>query len=119
MTTASVTWPSTLPNCPERDYSESLKDNVIRSDMDAGMQKQRQRYTRTQRMMSVSFLLTDAQKATFYTFFSNIKGGALPFNFPDPLTGTSIVVRTTGAINGPVFVSKNLWRVKFEVEILP
>lgn len=119
MTIALVTWPSTLPNCPERDYSESLKDNVIRSDMDAGMQKQRQRYTRTQRMMSVSFLLTDAQKATFYTFFSNIKGGALPFNFPDPLTGTSIVVRTTGAINGPVFVSKNLWRVKFEVEILP
>ena len=119
MTTASVTWPSSLPTCPETDYSESLKDNVIRSDMDAGMQKMRQRYTRTQRMLKVSYLLTDAQKATFYTFFSDIKGGALPFNLPDPLTQASIVVRTTGAITGPTFVTKNLWRVQFELEILP
>ena len=119
MTTASVTWDASLPTCPETQYSESFKDNVIRSDMDAGMQKMRQRYTRQQRMLSVSFLLTDAQKATFYTFFSNIKGGAFPFNFPDPLTGTSIVVRMTKALNGPVFVTKNLWRVQFEVEVLP
>lgn len=119
MTTASVTWDASLPTCPEADYAESLKDNVIRSDMDAGMQKARQRYTRTQRMLKLSYLLTDAQKATFMTFFSNIKGGALPFNLPNPLGGTAIVARMTGAVTGPTYVTKNLWRVQFEVEVMP
>lgn len=119
MTTALVTWDASLPTCPETQYSESFKDNVIRSEMDAGMQKMRQRYTRQQRMLNVSFLLTDNQKATFYTFFGNIKGGALPFNFPDPLTGTSIVVRMTKALTGPTYVTKNLWRIQMELEVLP
>lgn len=119
MTIASVTWPSTLPTCPERDYTESLKDNVIRSDMDAGMQKQRQRYTRTQRMLSLSYLMTDAQKAAFITFFGQIKGGALPFNYTEPLTNNAIVVRMTKGVTGPTFVHNNLWRVQFEVEVLP
>lgn len=118
MTTASVDWPTTMP-CPERDYGESFKDNVIRSDMDAGMQKQRQRYTRIQRILSMSYLMTDDQKSTFMTFFNNIKGGALPFNFAEPIGGSAIVVRMKSAISGPVFVTNNLWRVKFELEVLP
>ena len=119
MTTASVTWDASLPTCPETQYSESFKDNVIRSDMDAGMQKMRQRYTRQQRMLNVSYLLTDAQKATFYTFFDSIKGGALQFNLPNPLGGASIVVRLTKALTGPTYVTKNLWRIQMELEVLP
>ena len=119
MTTASVTWDASLPTCPETQYTETLKDNVIRSDMDAGIQKMRQRYTRTQRMLGLSYLLTDSQKATFYTFFSNIKGGALPFNLPNPLGGSSIVVRLTKALTGPTYVTKNLWRIQMELEVLP
>jgi hypothetical protein len=119
MTTASVTWNAGLPTCPETNYEESFKDNVIRSEMDAGMQKTRQRYTRQQKMLSLSYLLTDSQKATFYTFFDNIKGGALPFNLPNPLGGSSIVVRMTGGLTGPSFVTKNLWRIQFQVEVLP
>lgn len=119
MTTASVNWPSELPTCPETQYSESYKDNVIRSDMDAGMQKMRQRYTRQQRLLSLSYLLTDSQLSTFSTFFNNIKGGSLPFNFTDPVGGGAIVVRLTKAVNGPTYVTKNLWRVQFEAEVLP
>lgn len=118
MTTASVNWPSTMP-CPERDYGESFKDNVIRSDMDTGEQKTRQRYTRIQRMLKLSYLMTDAQKTAFTTFYTAIKGGALPFNFAEPIGGSAIVVRMTGAVSGPTFVTNNLWRVQFEVEVMP
>jgi hypothetical protein len=120
MATASFTWPSTLPASPViNNYQESFKDNVIRSDIDAGPMKTRQRYTRAQRMLQVSFVLTDAQKITFTNFFNSIKGGALPFNWADPVTGTSIVVRMTGAVTGPNYVNINLWQVSFQVEVLP
>lgn len=119
MTTATVTWPTTLPASPEIQYSESYKDNVIRSEMDAGIQKTRQRYTRQQRMLQLSYVLTNTQKTAFSSFFNSIKGGALPFNMIDPVAGTSIVVRLTGPVNGPAYVTKNLWRVQFEVEVLP
>jgi hypothetical protein len=120
MTTAAYTWPLTLPASPVvNSYQESFKDNVIRSQIDAGPMKTRQRYTRIQRLIQVTFMLTDSQKATFTTFFSTIKGGALPYNWADPVSGTSIVVRMTGAVNGPGYINKNLWQVSFEVEVLP
>jgi len=119
VTTATVTWPTTLPVSPDTQYGESYKDNVIRSDMDTGLQKTRQRYTRQQRMLQLSYVLNDAQRLAFASFFASIKGGALPYNMADPVSGSSIVVRMTGAVSGPSYISKNIWRVQFEVEVLP
>jgi len=120
MATATVTWPRTLPDSPSTTgYQESYKDNVIRSEIDAGPMKTRQRYTRAQRMIQSSFLFTNAQKTIFSSFFNSIQGGALPFNWTDPVSGTAIVVRMTGAVSGPEYVNFDLWQVSFQVEVLP
>lgn len=120
MAKASITWPSTLPNLPlTNGYQESFKDNVIRSEIDSGPMKTRQRYTRAQRMIQMSFMLTNDQKTIFTTFFNLIRGGALPFNWKDPILGTDIVVRLTSAVTGPNYVRINAWQVSFEIEVLP
>lgn len=113
-----ISWPPELPSCPGTDYGESFKDNVIRSSMETGIQKTRQRYTRKQRILDLVFLINDLQKVIFSEFFDNIKGGAIPFEMLDPVLQMPIVVRCTGQINGPVYVTKNLWRIQFQVEVL-
>ncbi len=120
MANASVNWPSTLPSLPlTNGYQESFKDNVIRSGVESGPMKTRQRYTRVQRMIQLSFLLTNTQKTTFATFFNSIQGGAIPFNWTDPIAGTAIVVRLTSAVTGPNYVRLNTWQVSFQLEVLP
>lgn len=120
MTTAAYTWPTSLPQVPlVSGYGETLKDSVIRSDMDTGPSKTRSRYTRTRRLLDMSFVLTDAQKATFVAFMTTIRGGALPFNFKDPATGTATAMLMTKEVSGPVRADANAWRIAFQVEVLP
>jgi hypothetical protein len=70
-------------------------------------------------MLQVSFKLTNAQEVTFTSFFYSVQGGALPFNWADPVSGSPIVVRMTGEVNGPNYIDANLWEVSFQVEVLP
>lgn len=115
----TINWPSALPQSPDLNYGESIKDTVIRTDMDAGPAKTRQRFTRIQREMSVSFTLTSEQRRTFYTFLGTIKGGALSFNMKDPASNDILVVRIKGGIKSMAYVSPDIWRVAFDLEVLP
>lgn len=120
MTTATITWPATLPQNPQHEgYSEGYEDNVIRSAPDKGPSKTRPRFTRLRKTKSLSFMLTDAQKATFDTFFESIKGGALPYNWADPISGAPIVVLVRDKLEGPSRIAKNAWKISFSVEVLP
>lgn len=120
MTTALYTWPSTLPAKPlANGYNEGFQDTVIRSKVEAGASKARQRYTRLRRLIDVSFQLSTAQKSAFETFLGTIGGGALPYNWPHPLTGTAQVVQMTGPVTGPKYIAPNIWQVSFQLEVLP
>lgn len=120
MTTAANTWPASLPQIPHvSGYNETIKDSVIRSDMDAGPSKSRSRYTRSRRLLDMQFVLTDAQRTTFISFMTAIKGGALPFNFKDPATGVAAAMLMTKEVSGPSRIDVNAWRVGFQVEVLP
>lgn len=116
---SNINWPSTLPQSPDMTYGESIKDTVIRTEMDAGPAKTRQRYTRLQREMQVTYTLTADQRKTFYTFLGSIKGGALSYNMKDPLSGDIMVVRIKGGIKSMGYIAPDIWRVAFDLEVLP
>ena len=79
-------WPTSLPQrLSQRGYRESLADNVIRTPVDAGPEKRRQRFTAAVRPLSGSMIMTNAQLDTMMTFFdTDIASGSLAFDFNAP-----------------------------------
>lgn len=83
-------WPSTLPN-PEYGWSESDVDGmIIRSSNEAGVPKQRLRYTAVAVPVSAQITLTRSQFATFHTFVHDTLKYVLPFDWNDMLTDTGV-----------------------------
>ena len=82
------TWPGTLPQAFPIGTTEAVQDGRVRSAMDAGPAKLRRRFTavvRTYTLPAERFVFTDAQKATYETFFtSTLSGGTLEFDWTDP-----------------------------------
>lgn len=74
------TWPATLPQSPDADgYTERPGYPVIQAPVD-GPPLTRRRYTAAPKSYTVSFLLTDAQRAIFETFYiDEIDHGAIPY----------------------------------------
>jgi len=94
---------------------------VIRSKMDVGPDKIRQRVTAGVRNFAVSFAISDTQFTTLDDFFTTtVKGGALSFDFPHPRTGATISVRFTSA---PEYQPRGRgggnWIASFTLEEIP
>ena len=86
----AATWPGTLPAYPRRDLTWSPKPNVIAFGTEVGKGKRRRRSTYRSKLWSLSFVMTDAQLATFQAFFETTLGdGALPFQWVYPRTGAT------------------------------
>lgn len=65
-------WPDTLPGYPDQSlFSETIRDPVVRTDMDAGPQKVRLRYTAVPELYQISMVLTREQRAIFIDFYKN------------------------------------------------
>ena len=79
-----ATWPAGLPQSfSAQGYSESLPDETIRTSMDVGPDKVRQRSTSAPRPVSGSMRMTTAQIATLETFYvTTTNGGTDVFTFP-------------------------------------
>ena len=88
---ADHNWPATLPN-PEYGWNEGEVDGmIIRSDNDAGVAKQRLRYTAVAVPITASMVLTKAQLAIFDDFVKNTLKYVLAFNWNNMLTDTGSV----------------------------
>lgn len=91
------TWPITLPTIALRDSYQELqqKGSAIRSPMDAGPPKQRNRYSATLKPFAVTYEMTSAQADTFWTFYRDTLGnGALSFDgLPHPRTQAAVTLR--------------------------
>lgn len=82
-------WPSTLPTLVAQDgYQESQQSGAIRTEMEHGPPKQRNRFTATILTWQVTFEMTSAQVTTFWIFYrTTLKNGALSFTgLPVPRT---------------------------------
>ena len=110
---AVLPWPATLPQVPQKGFTESIGINVIRSATDAGPAKQRRRASRPSQL-NVNFLMTTAQTQTLEAFIKNLPTATLPlipgisgtnrFTFPHPrILGTTIEVRIVPGSDGEFF----------------
>jgi hypothetical protein len=82
------TWPVALPQKPLLSgLARSPKSNVVAFGTEVGPGKQRRRSTARMQVWSLQFSLTDAQRATFESFFEDdLSDGALAFDWEDPVT---------------------------------
>jgi hypothetical protein len=88
-------WPSTLPEYVLADaFKEALNTQTIESATDTGSVKVRRRYTKLVRKFDIAVLLSEAQLATFETFWlDTLRGGALSFDWVHPLKRTAVTFR--------------------------
>lgn len=88
-------WPLTLPQSVlVSNYSDGVGDGLLEYQPDAGPSITRRRTSASVRPMTMNFQLTSVQIATLRSFFeTTLIGGSLPFTFPDPLTGSSVLVK--------------------------
>ena len=119
---AIYTWPTSLPQVPQRGFSESIGLNILRTPMDMGPAKQRRRSSRPS-TMSVSFLMTTLQVSTLETFCFNTIQGTTRFNFRHPRTSSTVEVRIVPQQDGELFkvqyMAPTYWTVTLNLEILP
>ena len=83
-----IIWPSYLPQVMRLEgLSGKKKSNVIRTQMDAGPQKARRRYTVSTKDFTGSIVLNETQRELFENWYDNVLGsGALRFVMKDPQT---------------------------------
>lgn len=115
----TATWPADLPQALQRDdASQSLGDGRIRTSMDTGPGKVRNRSTLNTDALSGSMIMTDTQLTSFNTFLrTTIDNGSLPFNLPAPYGGGTWLVRFRDM---PVLRPLGIdWRVSISLDVLP
>lgn len=81
-------WPSSLPDkFLQGGFVETWSKQSLKSEMDVGF-KIRRRTSQKYGMITANMLLTQAQLATFETFYDEtLVGGSLTFTHEDPLRG--------------------------------
>jgi hypothetical protein len=121
---AIPSWPTAnnFPQSPQKGFTESIGQNIIRSAMDAGPAKMRNRGKRPN-TMDLSFILTTAQTTTLENFIKNTLFGTKRFSFPHPRTGSTVEVRIVPSGDGEFFklqyLAPGYWNTSLKLEILP
>lgn len=116
-------WPTGLPQKPLLSgYSEQAPNNLLRSQSESGVVKVRPKGAAKPWVLSVSFALSESEKADFLDFVENIlKDGALRFSFRHPSKGIDVEVRIVPG-NESLFTLTRYgfdWLVSFKLEVLP
>jgi hypothetical protein len=117
----SYFWPPSLPQAPQKGYTEDIGVNVLRTPMDQGPAKMRKRGKRPD-VLNVSFLLTSAQVETLKTFVTEILGGVARFGFTHPRTNTQVetrIVPQDSVFYKLQYVAPGYYTASMQFEILP
>ena len=117
-------WPGTLPTKPRQDSYRELQQPgaAIRTPVEQGPPKQRNRFTACIQSFQVDYDMTSAQVDTFWTFYRTTLGnGALAFDgLPHPRTQATVQQRFD--VSNPPSDSASGWDsyvVSMNLEILP
>jgi len=119
------TWPASLPQSLLYDLTEKRQPGKVRSPMDTGPAKQRARFTAVTKQYDGGLILTQAQLATFRTFYETTIGqGAVAFTWIDPFTDVSASLRfydepEITLIRPSDTLADRLYRVTMPLEKLP
>ena len=113
-------WPITLPTAPLMEgNAETAPNTVIRTSMDVGPPKMRQRSTAGYYTQAYNFHMTKAQLDTLMTFYvTTCAGGATDFEFTHPRLATTQNMRF---IAPPSWnkLTATIYRVAISLEMLP
>lgn len=121
---ADTTWPTdpdgTFPPLPlTGPYSETPPVTSVRTEMDAGAAKVRNRYTDGPRPFTATYSLTKAMVAVLDTFYvTNTEGGTLTIEITHPRTEAAVVVRFLGPPTY-TYISGDIWHAACSFEELP
>lgn len=108
-----------LPNPLVEGYGGTQDRAFIRTEMEAGSQRQRQRFSAANTQMTMSWLLSATDMATFKTFYdSTINRGSDWFTYSLDLGAgiTSYDVRFTESYQFS-YIDGGHWRVSANVEV--
>lgn len=117
-------WPATLPQAPLIEgYESEMKDSRFISNVDAGLNKVRNRYRAVPKNVTENYILKNSQKQIFANFYNDtLAGGSSRFIREDPETLVTMSYRmTTVPTYTPIGADKDgiIWRVAFDAEVLP
>jgi len=117
-----LVWPTTLPQSPQKGFTETGGVLVTRTPMDSGPAKMRKRGNKP-KTLSVSYLMTDAQVSALETFVKTTTQGTLRFQYPHPRLGTVSDVRIVPQGEGDYYTlsyaAPGYYTVQLQLEILP
>lgn len=118
----TYSWPSTLPQVPQKGFTESVGVNIIRTPTDAGPAKMRRRGKRPN-TLNLSFIMTTSQTTILESFVGNTIKGTARFGFTHPRTAqiveTRIVPTQDGQLYTYTYLAPGYWTVALTFEILP
>ena len=119
---AVLIWPVTLPQVPQKGFTESIGINIIRSATDSGPAKQRRRASRPNEL-NLSFIMTTAQTQTLESFIKDDLNGVSRFQFNHPRLNTLIDVRIVPQSSGEFFtvqyIAPGYWSAGLKFEMMP
>lgn len=115
-------WPTTLPQAPQKGFSETIGALISRSPMDAGPAKMRRR-GKSPNNLKVNFIMTTDQVASLQDFVEHQIMGTIRFGFPHPRLRTMVEVRIipsgTGDLFTVTYLAPGYWTVDMQLEVLP
>lgn len=116
------TWPTTLPQVPQKGFTEQHNANIIRAQMDAGIAKQRL-IGKSPRILDVSYVLSSEQLSTLESFVFDTIKGVLKFGYTHPRTDVIEEVRIVPGSGGNLYtvsyLAPDYWSVSLKLEVLP
>ena len=118
MALSQIQWPLSLPQRPlQEGYSEAPGWDVVSSDFDTGMTRQRKRSSAAMLERRPTYLLRGAQKQDFDAFVELAQGRS--FWWPD--AGSGMVMRYVRIMEKPAISAKapNVWTVQLVLSVWP
>lgn len=115
-------WPSSLPQNPQKGFTETGGNIVLRTPMDMGPAKMRYRGL-SSNTLSLSFLMTSAQLIILENFIKNTTKGVARFGFPHPrlhsVVEARIVPQSGSTFYNLAYAAPEYWTVTMQMEVLP
>lgn len=115
-----ATFPSTLPAPLLNGYQASPQDQVVRTQMEVGTARARLRSTAKIDRVTVQWLFTDAQMATFRTWYYGDGASGTSWFYISLAVGQTGVTSVLARFMQPYTAESGaglLWRVQGELEV--
>lgn len=117
----SYTWPPSLPQTPQKNFSEDVAADVLRTSMDAGVAKVRYRGLKPS-VLHVTFIMTSVQVNTLHTFIVDTLRGTSRFGFTHPRTNAIVEARIVPQGDNQytsTYIAPGYYSVNLQLEVLP